>query len=643
MNIIFFTLFVAFTITSCSQNIEESKLASDYVEELQGKNLVDLKAKLQSDIIFVNKLIEATSFEFQLTSHFSAGQKVKAEKSVPEFKIDYNIPEIKERFNDYCKQISFTQNFQENYSQDKLVLENTDFSFNSNFDLSEKDSIFKQLKSKIKYEEKKAFYNGKIIELNQIGLKRIDSVLTDIKLEIPLAFDKFSIEKSQSTKKDYKGFIVETEKINENIAELTIPTELFKNVIGYQALNKKNLRMNVSAFSSNSILEITQNIKDNLRNLKNIFQKILNENNEDKAKSYLKEITQSMFDAKNEMFDFDNFVIELGKNKKRQEELGSYGIYEETAEKGKKVLWVQNEFVIVEFPDDIQSIEIYVQSNSIKLKREQTALCEKDKFYDDLNPNIVFDKFERGKGHKYGISDKFGNKIIDAMYDYDQNIEQRGNEYFFISGKLHWLDVENRKMVPLSEFYDYHGTIKKGYDIFDKKKYGEVGLVKDRKEVILPFEYFSITDYKKFILGKRSYDEKVDFFDTNVKKIQKNEIKRFNKIDEFIATDITFPSIFVAENDNGKKALMDINLKYLTAFKYDFIDPFYTRNDYYSVGIEKNDGNGYLETLIDEKGNEIAPPIFDRIYIENGKVTFEINKKLQVIDFSQFVKIYGGK
>lgn len=639
----FLILFISFAITSCSQNIEKAKLANDYVEELQGKNLRDIKTKLQNDLIFLNKLVEATSFEFRLTTHFSSGQKVVVKKSVSEFNIEYNIPEVTHIFNDYCKQISFVQNFQENYSENKLILGNGDFTFSSNFDLSEKDSIFKQLRDNIQYKEKKVFSNGKILELNQIGLRKVDSIVTDIRLDVPLSFDKFSISKNQNKTTDYKGYIIKTDKINENIVELTIPIGLYRNIIGYQAFNKNNVRMNVSAFSSNSLLEVNQITKDNLKNLKNIFQKILNENDEHKAKSYLKEINQAMFDSKNEMFEFDNFVVELGKNKNRQEALGLFGIYEETAEKGKKVLWVQNEFANVEFPDDVQSIEIYARTNSIKLEREQIAYCDKDKFYDDLNPNIIFNTFERGKGHKYGISDKFGNKIIDALYDFDQNFNQRGNEYFFINDKLQWLDVANKKIVHLSEFYDYHGTIKKGYDIFDKKKYGNVGLVKDRKEIILPFEYFSITDYKKFILGNRSYDEAIDLFDMNFKKIQKNEIKKFYKVDEFIAADITFPSLFVAENADGKKALMDINLKYLTPFKYDFIKPFYTRSDYYNVGVQAQDGNGYLCTLIDEKGNEVAPPIFNEFYLVKDKVTFEINKKSHTMDLSQFIKTYANK
>ncbi|MFB9078251.1 WG repeat-containing protein [Flavobacterium procerum] len=641
MNKLFFTFFISFAIVSCGQNIEDAKLANEYVKELEERDLKELKAQLKNDITFLNKLVEATSFEFQLTSHFSSGQKIVAKKSVPEFKINYNVPEITERFNTYCKQVSFEQNFRENYSEGKLIRGKNPFSFSSNLDLSEKDSIFEQLKSNIEYKEEKVFFNGNAIGLNQIGLKKIDSISTNITLEIPLAFDKFSIEKNHSAKKEYKGFIVKRDTINENIVELKIPTELYKNIIGYQAFNKKGVRMNVSAFSSNSLLEINQTIKDNLNSLKNIFQKIVNENNEDKAKSYLKGITQSMFDAKNEMLEFDNFVIELGENKKRQKELGTRGIYDEILEKGKKVLWVQNESAIVEFPDDVLSIEIYVKSNSIKLERKQIVLSEKDKFYDNTNPNIVFSTFERGKGFKYGISDKNGNKIIEAIYD--DEIRQTGNEYFSIKEKLHWLDVANKKMVGLPAFKSYKSTIKPGYDIFDKTIGNEdvEGVVKNGTEIILPFEYFRITKYKNFIVADKGYDKKVDFFDVNFKEIQKKEIHKFHKVDDFIAADVIFPLLFVAENADGKKALVDSNLKYLTPFKYDYIRPFFSRSDYYTVSVKSSKGYGYLYTLIDQKGNEIAPPIFDEFNLYDGKVTFDINKKTQTMDFSQFLKTYG--
>jgi|GEM_PF-871043 len=648
-------LFASLFLSSCGgQSPEKSQSAKKYIASLQAMKLDDLKLQLKKDTALLNKLIKTASFEAQLTSHFSSGEKSIAEKSVPEFNINYSVPKITETFNDYCKQLYFNQDFKENYAEERLNLYSQNrFEFVSRYNLTDdnhiieaKDTILKSLEAEIRPVEKNYFFKGKKMSKNDIGLKRIDSIETEIHLKFPLDFEKFTIEKSEKNT-DYKNHTIEIEAVKDNLAELKIPTALYADVIGYQAYNNQNIRMNSSALSSTPMLEIKGNIKNDLKELQNIFLDVLKENDENKAKEYLNQINQNHLDAKTNMSEFDTYIADLAKDEEKIKELGDISLFKEVAEKGKKVISSENQFVIVEFPDNIKTIDVFVATKFTTLQNKKMVKFNPreysgGKYFDVNNPHIIYYSFIQGEGIKYGISDKDGEKITDAKYE---KPDQAGNDYFIINDKLYWLDAPAKKMVSLPQFNNYIQTLKPGYDVFEKlagDKSG-LGVVLNRNKVVLPFNYYRIDKYETFIIAHKNSDGD-DLYNLNLNKLPNKGIKSINVIDEFIASDIKYPELFVSENDKGKKALTDKNLKFLTPFKYEFINPFFGIKGYYIVGIRTADGSNYHYGLIDDNGKEVVPFIFDNIDDEqdaSGKLKYRLKEKWLTMNFETFLKTYG--
>lgn len=134
-----------------------------------------------------------------------------------------------------------------------------------------------------------------------------------------------------------------------------------------------------------------------------------------------------------------------------------------------------------------------------------------------------------------------------------------------------------------------------------------------------------------------------ELYDLNFKKIPNKGIQKIHLVDEFIASDIKYPTLFEAEDVNKKKALVDKNLNLLTPFKYEFINPFYGVNNYFMAGIRTADGSSYWYGIVDDKGKEVTPFIFCHMseeFDKNGKLKFCLKDKSQAMDFASFIKTY---
>lgn len=640
-------------LCSCGgQNPEKSKPVKEYVAHLQAMKLGDLKQQLEKDTAVLNKLIKTASFSIQLTSHFSSGEKSAVQKSEPQFSLTNNTSKLAEIFKFYCKQLYFNQNFNENYKEDKLGLYGQSrFDFESRYSLTdnnsiikERDSLFKPFEQGIEVVEKKYFFKGNKLAENQIGLKRIDSIETEIKLRLPLDFEKFIIGKS-AKQVTYKNKPIEIEKIKDNVAKLEIPISIYKDIIGYQAYNGQNLRMNTIAQSSTPMLSIRKDVKNHLKELRDIFLVILKTDSENEAKQELTKITQKQLTAKDLMVEFQSYFSSLTED--RIKELGDIPFYNEVADKGKEVIAAENQFVIVEFPDNIQTIDVIVatkfdllqQNSMVKFNNHRSGM----KFFDLNNPNIIYNTSENGKGLKYGISNKEGDKIITAQFE---ELKQVGNDYFIVDDKLHWLDGVNKKMVALPQFQSYMQTLKPGYEVFEKTTGDKsaVGVVFNRDKVVLPFEYHRFDKYDKFVIGHKNNDVD-EIYDLNFKRLPDQGIKTIQNINEFISSDIKYPLLFIVENDKKKKALADHTLNLLTPFKYEFIDPFFEISDYFIAGIRTPDGSSYYYGLLDKNGKEVVPFIFDNISDEldkSGRLKYILKNKHQATQLKIFLKTYGN-
>ncbi|RZL39729.1 MAG: hypothetical protein EOP00_27560, partial [Pedobacter sp.] len=185
----FFLLFFAIIYSSCSQSqTPQTVQAKKYIANLKAMEYDELKAKLKEDTVLLNKLIKTATFTMQLKSHFSSGEKAIVNKAEPEFDINHNEAKIRELFNDYCKHLFFEQNFNDSYNdstfslyaQDRFVFESRFSLTDDNHIIEEKDSLFKPFIYNVVTDQKAYFFRDKKIAKADIGLKRIDSIETDI-------------------------------------------------------------------------------------------------------------------------------------------------------------------------------------------------------------------------------------------------------------------------------------------------------------------------------------------------------------------------------------------------------------------------------------------------------------------------------
>lgn len=648
---LFVIFFVVLFYSACSQTqTPQTAEAKKYIASLKAMNYNELKDLLKKDTALLNKLIKTATFTTQLTSHFSSGEKSKVDKSVAEFEINNDQAKITALFNHYCKHLLFEQNFSDSYADNTFSLYGQNlFAYESRFSLTddnhvikEKDSLFKPFVENVITDEKAYFFRGKKIKKADIGLKRIDSIETELSLKFPTDFEKFAIEKSAKTE-TYKDATIEVESIKENMAQLKIPMALYSEIIGYQAYNNKNVRMNSSAMSATPMLTIEKKVSESLKELLAIFTDVLSEKDEKSGKEKLDQINQNHLYAKANMAEFDAYITKLAKDKEKVKELGDVGLYNELANAGKKVLGVQTQYVIVEFPDDIKSIDVFVASKSVSLQNKAMVKYGNHyldlKYFDEAKPNIVF--YSKKNDRKFGISNRDGEIIIEPKYD---ELRQLSNEYFTDDEKLYWLNVGSKKMVPLPQFVSFVQTLKPGYDVFEKTVGDDdkSGVVLNREKTILPFEYYRFEKYEHFIVASKTHNLD-EIYDFNFKKIPNKGIQKIDLVDNFIASDIKYPTLFVGENSNKKDALVDKNLNLLTPFKYEFINPFYGVNNYFIAGIRTADGSNYWYGIIDDKGNEVTPFIFCNIseeFDKSGKLKFCLKDKNEAMDFKSFLQKY---
>ncbi len=652
MNIKVLVLFltISFLIVSCSKEVEREKNARKHIEFLKSKSLSDIKSQLKEEVKYIEKLIEESEFEFVYTSHFSSAEKIKVNKSVDEFNINYDNESIEKVFKWYYSHLCFEQNFREKSPND--LFENDIIEYKSeykyNYPITGKDTIFEDFESNIDFEEIKYFHAGKQIKKGQIGLKKIDSIYTKVELDIPQSLNKIIIDKAQK-KINYNNEIIEVERIKENTIAFKVPNSLNEKIIAVQALNSGGFRMSSNAYSSNPIFENDKNRWLILKELANIYRKVLSEGDEKFAKKYLEQITQNHFDARN---DFSNFRDELKKiyadykKIKEKDPFTESEVYHKVLKAGKNVLSNSRSSVQIDFSDNIQKVEVFISKEVKTINNTQYVKFEKLSTRDNLNPNIIYSCLSSNDGSKYGIIDKHGNKLIEAKYD---KLIQLGNNYFLDDEKLFWYDENEKGLVRLpNDYVSYAGNIKPGYDIIEKKvgrRETLYGIVEAPGKKVIDFIYYKITKFDNLIIAEQ--ENKVSFFDLNFKELPVKGITRINQVGNEISSNITFPLLFDAENSSNKVALLNKNLKQLTPYKYESIDPFYNINNYYIVTVRsKNKENNYLYGIINNKGQEVVPLIF--LYInpsdDDADVLFyELNDKKESISIMQFIQKYRLK
>ncbi|MDI9310463.1 MAG: WG repeat-containing protein [Limnohabitans sp.] len=634
---------------SCTKKIENIVEVDDYVEHLKSKSLPEIKAQLIEDKKYIDTLIVESDFESVFSSHFSSGETKEVKKSVDEFSINYDNQSLEKVFNWYCDNLYFEQEFYTRVEEKDRGVSTIDYKseYERVYSIEGKDTVFEELESEIDIEEMKYFHSGKEIKENKIELKQIDSIYTKIKLDIPQALEKIVFNKNQKSIK-HNAQLIQVNKIKGNTIEFEVPSELNKKIIAVQANNSKGFRMSSTAYSSNPILETDKGKIKVLNDLKSIYDKILNETDESKAKRFLNGIKQNHINVKNDLSEFREGIKKLFDDYKKEKDKDSFteaSLHRNIVETGKKVLTSSKSSIEVDFLDTIDNIIIYLAKDIKSLRKVKYVKFLNNEYQASTCPINVFKEFDSKYNSKYGLVDKGGSILVSANFE---KLTPLGNYFFSENEKLFWYDVKDKELVRLSEDYVYYDdNIKPGYDIVGKK-IGEnilYGILKTPDDVIIDFKYKRISKYGNIIAA--SEENNVVFYDLNFKKLPVTGITRIHQVGDELSSYLTFPMLFEAQNKNYEIALLDKNLKPLTPFKYEFMKPFYNINNYYIVGARpKENQSVYICGIINDKGKEVVPLIFSDIQRDDDDaeiLKFEINGKREKMNIREFIKKYSSR
>ncbi|OQB14912.1 MAG: Surface layer protein precursor [Firmicutes bacterium ADurb.Bin193] len=298
---------------------------------------------------------------------------------------------------------------------------------------------------------------------------------------------------------------------------------------------------------------------------------------------------------------------------------------------------------------------------------------------------------------KYGYLDGHGNMMIEPKYDFaihafEHDIAQVGRDFGYT-----YIDNQGNELMPLQPEmmyadrlgeYFYYNKDGKGF-IFDRSgnmisngKYDNIvmyhtnciiakqndkqGVVNINDEIIIPFEYDSIRydyDFANPLIGTfyAQKSNKVTFFDENGKQIG-------NK--EWDASGYGSGKSVIYIKENYKYGLMDKSGTIISEPIYEDFSNLSEDESYFGVklkglvGVVKSDGtyliepkwdipingiyplgngmfelstdnyNDYKHGLLDEKGNLIIEPMFDRLEFRRGQLIVGLGENWYSVELS---------
>ncbi|WP_264552100.1 WG repeat-containing protein [Flavobacterium sp. N2038] len=207
--------------------------------------------------------------------------------------------------------------------------------------------------------------------------------------------------------------------------------------------------------------------------------------------------------------------------------------------------------------------------------------------------------------YNYGITDEKGDTIIPAQrfdlakranYYYMEKIESNGEIV------LNWLDVKNRRLVPLRNFSDFHSSINNETDVFYNKEY-KLAVFKNREEMILPFQYGSFDKLGKYFLAHKFDFKSVEVFDENLKKISNQGIEDYILLSN---------KKLITVEKNYKWGIINDKLELIVPFIYDYAISELPNSENLFIVITQPD-NVQFYGLMNDKGEIVQPLDFSYI------------------------------
>ena len=521
-----FVLLLISCLASCtSTDLKELDSKKEYLEKRKQLDFADLKEQLKKDAAAVQSLID-TCDGIYLTYSFSmglSGSKPKEEviDSAAAFQFE-NKDSLLKDFNRDDRKLLFQQ---------ELRIPEPGFQFFTDYS-GDKNNAGAVNDEVIEYRMEQLFYKDKEMKLADLQLRQADSILVNAIYRFPTGFDTLKIPEHAKGPLNFKDELLEVDTTGKNFAEFTMPVALHAKVLDKRGVTPSGVLVGSNAYSANPLRGLNPDISTAFKQFIGLANEAARQPDKEKAIQFISSIPETTFDAVKQVRLFVKDAYSLIKGMKRldKEEKGSL---EETKAFIKKIQDIEEKYAGVwtitkmqyeiEFPYEIKEIQLYIGGNYDSVSRKFMAK-------NSLDSSAAFFVFENTAAHKFGITDRDGNRIISAQYD---QLERNGDHFFTEykkTGKLlYLLNNGSKTLEKVPGNRAYIGKLNDKLFEFEEKN-NQIGIADAALNEIIPFEYEGAELVENTIIMRGAYRGRkfYDFYQLNG-----NRIKTPEKITEY--------------------------------------------------------------------------------------------------------------
>jgi hypothetical protein len=563
-----------------AQSILETNVKADYLAQLKGKSIMEIKELIVKDSIELSKLIHMlNSFE----EMFTVDDKKKYTEANAEITEPYKLPilkDVEDNFNNSTQSLVFKQQYQ---------LPNSGFFIEPSNKEDSRNGM------SLDYNVKNAYRNGQLISPDAIRLLRIDSVRIYTEYDVPT---KITVVKMLTTQKKiyYKNDTITLDYVNKNNIKFHLPNRLKENLLEVHALTTKGKLIDSKSSQYSSFKDDKQATKKFER-----FTFFF--------KSILTDITANKFSTTDELLR----VVDTKLN---------------------NIEWITQSEISYQqysFKGNVQSLVFYFKEEGKLLKKENIAINVD-------NTKTGFTVFEN-EAEENGICDFTGKIIIPAAY---KKLKQENENYYYTWGFKkeggyetvnYFLDASKNELINLNfnglitaqdgEMAQAQITIGKDKDSMPIKNYG---MYNNKRKLILPIKYDFLQVMNNVIAYREIGSKTMGLFNLEGKKItdeQYSDIAIMEDYDESIKH-----NIIIAEK-NEKFGFLDMSGNPIKDFRYNKIYKF---SEGLAVAYIFKD-EGRKACILDSTMTEIIPLKYESLSnCENGIMIFELNEKYGLLN-----------
>lgn len=460
-------------LSSCAdKSIVDFKDNSSYIDYLKGKSEGDLKIALAKDAAYLTKRIDSVK-DIVFYEDFSLSPTDEEENDKPNlvsakaFSL-LAADNIKEAFESYNHTLKYTQ---------KYAIPKSEFNFSS-----EEDSDF-LLDSNLSSTIKNAYFGKNKLGIKDIKLNTPDSLSVQTSYTYPTKFETVTVDRN-AKKVRFRDFEIEIDTIYKSIVHLSLPGNLAPKILRCQAVDKRKVLMDSHGYYSYPNKALSTETLTALNLFRTILANAAKTIGKENIVIALEKIPKDSFELLAKVNSFNEDIIKVDENGEDGEVMGQMN---RINEKYKTILGVKKQQIKMYFDNDVEKLQIYIETESNKITANSTAKAKDDN-------ESSYRVFVQRDIEKYGIVDKKGNIIIKAEYN---TLLDKGNSYFeeeipnARKGQTYYLDGANRKLVKVPEGLLFRHRYNAEYAVFENEN-RQVGILKNNTKTIVPIAYLNI-------------------------------------------------------------------------------------------------------------------------------------------------------